>query len=301
MVTKFNFFELYAYYNKTSVVQCQQKSSRKLNLFVEHIFNVLYNSKCIKKEGKKMTRKVSTGTRLKQIMSELSMKQVDILEKAKPISAKMNVKISKTDLSQYVNGKTEPRQDKLYILAKALNVSEGWLMGFETPRKRNTDHNQDGLVFMYNQLDVPRQNFIYGLTKKQLEEQNKAKHLLSGRATAAGSPIDGDYQDSQQEIVVIRNEVPRGADEVVTIAGDSMEPLLQKGSQAFLHYQPVPDTDGQVVIVRIKDVGVTCKKIYREDGKIRLKSINDKYEDMVYPAQDVDVIGKIMLGEKKKP
>jgi phage repressor protein C with HTH and peptisase S24 domain len=123
--------------------------------------------------------------------------------------------------------------------------------------------------------------------------------MRSGRSSAAGAPIDGDYQDSQQEIVV-RNEVPRGADEVITIAGDSMEPLLMKGSQVFVHYQPVPDDDGQIVIVSIKDVGVTCKKIYREDGKIRLKSINDKYDDMVFPAQDVRVIGKVIT-QKKKP
>ncbi|MFT8556047.1 LexA family transcriptional regulator [Liquorilactobacillus hordei] len=130
-----------------------------------------------------------------------------------------------------------------------------------------------------------------------LNEQN-SKTILSGRSTAAGAPIDGDYEDAQQEIIV-RNEVPRGADEVVTIAGDSMEPLLKQGSQAFVHYQPTPDTDGQIVIVSIKGDGVTCKRIYREDGKIRLKSINEKYEDMVFPAEDIRIIGKIIIDQKK--
>ena len=41
------------------------------------------------------------------------------------------MKISKSDLSQYVSGKTEPRSDKLCILAKALNVSEQWLLGYD--------------------------------------------------------------------------------------------------------------------------------------------------------------------------
>lgn len=150
-----------------------------------------------------------------------------------------------------------------------------------------------GNVFNLNYFNKKRTEiFISNL----LSEQNG--YMRSGRSSAAGAPIDGDYQDSQQEIVV-RNEVPRGADEVITIAGDSMEPLLMKGSQVFVHYQPVPDDDGQIVIVSIKDVGVTCKKIYREDGKIRLKSINDKYDDMVFPAQDVRVIGKVITQKNK--
>ncbi|MFT8836758.1 LexA family protein [Liquorilactobacillus satsumensis] len=56
-----------------------------------------------------------------------------------------------------------------------------------------------------------------------------------------------------------------------------------------------------ILTFRIKDVGVTCKRIYREDEKIRLKSINNKYEDMVYPAEDIHIIGKVILEEKKKP
>ncbi|UBH10118.1 helix-turn-helix domain-containing protein [Macrococcus armenti] len=60
-------------------------------------------------------------------------KQVDVLERSKKITAETGVKISKTDLSQYVNGKTEARQDKLHVLARTLEVSEAWLMGYDVP------------------------------------------------------------------------------------------------------------------------------------------------------------------------
>uniref|UniRef100_UPI00403F6B78 helix-turn-helix domain-containing protein n=1 Tax=Lentilactobacillus hilgardii TaxID=1588 RepID=UPI00403F6B78 len=73
---------------------------------------------------------------MKQLMNERNIKQVDIIAKTKPLSERAGIKISKTDLSQYINNKSEPRQDKLYILAKALNVNEGWLMGFDVPRNR---------------------------------------------------------------------------------------------------------------------------------------------------------------------
>lgn len=77
-----------------------------------------------------MERK-TVGQRLKQIMQERGLKQVDIINLVKPFFTD-KVKISKTDLSQYVNDKAEPRSDKLYILAKGLNVPEQWLLGFDT-------------------------------------------------------------------------------------------------------------------------------------------------------------------------
>lgn len=238
--------------------------------------------------------KVSTGVRLRQYMSEHNLKQVDILRLAKSFYNETGVKITKTDLSQYIHDKTEPRQDKLYVLANALNVNEAWLMGYDVPQKRKKN-KINNILPIYEQLETPRQNKVYDFAKQQLDEQN-GKSITVGRATAAGNPLCGETQDSEeQHLVVNRDEIPRGADEVITIAGDSMEPLLPKGSQQFIHYQPTPDTDGQVMIVRIKDEGVTCKKVYREKDKIRLVSVNDKYKDMVYPAEDVKCIGKVIL------
>jgi len=40
--------------------------------------------------------------------------------------------LSKARISQYTNGVYEAKQQALYVLAKALNVSEAWLMGYDT-------------------------------------------------------------------------------------------------------------------------------------------------------------------------
>ncbi len=42
-------------------------------------------------------------------------------------------------MSQYIKGTFEPKQDRVELLAKALQVSEAWLMGYDVPmeRKRN--------------------------------------------------------------------------------------------------------------------------------------------------------------------
>ena len=78
----------------------------------------------------------TTSQRLNQIISERHIRQIDIIESAKPYSEKYGVKFNKNDLSQYVNGKTEPGQEKLTILGLALNVNEAWLMGYDVPMER---------------------------------------------------------------------------------------------------------------------------------------------------------------------
>lgn len=45
--------------------------------------------------------------------------------------------IDKGAFSAYVNGKYNAGQANLYLLAKALNVSEAWLMGHDVPLERN--------------------------------------------------------------------------------------------------------------------------------------------------------------------
>lgn len=80
--------------------------------------------------------KTTTGERLRQIMNEQGLKQVDILGKCDPFSEKYGVYIRKNELSQYINKGVEPKQRKLTILSLALGVNEAWLMGFDVPRER---------------------------------------------------------------------------------------------------------------------------------------------------------------------
>ena len=84
----------------------------------------------------------TTSHRLNQIISVRHIRQIDIIESAKPFSEKYGVKLNKNDLSQYVNGKTEPGQEKLTILGLALNVNEAWLMGYDVPMERDSQQTE---------------------------------------------------------------------------------------------------------------------------------------------------------------
>ena len=61
--------------------------------------------------------------------------------------------IPKVTLSYYISGKTEPKADRIYTLAKELNVSEAWLMGYDVPRARTeAQKKNDDLVKVVAQL-----------------------------------------------------------------------------------------------------------------------------------------------------
>ncbi|MBU7218390.1 helix-turn-helix domain-containing protein [Staphylococcus gallinarum] len=127
------------------------------------------------------------SNRLKEAMITSNLKQVDIVEKSKKYFEDTGVKISKTDLSQYVNGKVKPGQNKLYVLAKVLDVSEAWLLGFDVPKnrisdeKRNEVNNQSLNVAAHIDGDFTEEEvqkiieYAEEVRRKRLEQQNSDK------------------------------------------------------------------------------------------------------------------------------
>lgn len=81
-----------------------------------------------------MNKTKNVAKRLNLIMKQRGLKQVDVLNLAKPYCEKYNVKLAKNYLSQYCNGKNEPGKDILNILSLALDVNPMWLQGFDVPQ-----------------------------------------------------------------------------------------------------------------------------------------------------------------------
>lgn len=75
----------------------------------------------------------AVAERLKQIMAERGLKQVDVIRLAEPIGALHGIRLGKSHISQYVSGKSEPRWDILKVLAEALEVDPLWLQGEDAP------------------------------------------------------------------------------------------------------------------------------------------------------------------------
>lgn len=88
-------------------------------------------------------RKFETADRLRELMAEKNWKQVDVINKSIPYQEKLNIKLGKSALSQYVNGVQTPDQNKLALLALTFDVSEAWLMGYDVPRGRESNSEND--------------------------------------------------------------------------------------------------------------------------------------------------------------
>lgn len=67
----------------------------------------------------------SFASRLRAAMQDAGMKQVDVIER----TARAGQRIGKSQLSQYVNGKTLPRAAALEAIAQVLGVDAEWLAG----------------------------------------------------------------------------------------------------------------------------------------------------------------------------
>ena len=121
--------------------------------------------------------KETTSDRLKKIMNERRLKQVDILNMSLPFCQRFNVKMNKSDISQYVSGKVEPSQEKLVVLGMALNVSEAWLMVFDVSpvRKDNQkEANEDiDLLWKISMLDKRDKETIRDMIDVMLSRKEK--------------------------------------------------------------------------------------------------------------------------------
>lgn len=198
--------------------------------------------------------------------------------------------LPKSSISRYFNKSRQLPINKINIFADTLGVSSEYLLGIKI--------SNNDLLDIYNKLDSKRQSKVYEFASHQLDEQNgiqeeKVVYLVRGRQSAAGSMIHVDDVDAEMGVLP-SSIVPNGANELVQITGDSMEPVIKKGSEVYLRYQPTVE-DGEVAIVRVEDDGVTCKYLYRDGKNVILKSENPKYEDLIVDAEKVSVIGKVLL------
>lgn len=123
--------------------------------------------------------KIHTSVRLKQIMKERNLKQVDVLNLAQPICTKYGERLGKNDLSQYVSGKIEPGQRKLFILGKALNVNPLWLMGLDAPKEAINYMEHEIGIETYEKEDATADIFIRLRTDSDFYEAVQKLHNLS--------------------------------------------------------------------------------------------------------------------------
>lgn len=110
--------------------------------------------------------------RLKEALELRGMKQVDLAEKSG---------ISKPNISCYLSGKYEPKQDALYKMGKALDVAEMWLAGHDIPMERpQAQKENDALADLIERIRKEKdfKELIFKINSLKPEELVTIKNLL---------------------------------------------------------------------------------------------------------------------------
>lgn len=260
-------------------------------------------------------RSSTPSERLKQLMSERNLKQVEILEKSLPYQKELGIKMGKSTLSQYVNGVQSPDQHRIYLLSKTLEVSEPWLMGYDVEKKRIPDsernsisNEQPKILPIYNKLEEPRQEKVLDFAKKQLEEQKNSKassifdksqddeDYITDYVEGLVAAGHGTFQEDNlhMEVKLRAEDVPESYDTIAKVAGDSMEPLIEDNDLLFIKVTSQVDVNS-IGIFQVNGKNFV-KKLKRDyDGSWYLQSLNSGYEEIhLTENDDIRTIGEVV-------
>jgi transcriptional repressor len=119
----------------------------------------------------------TTANRLNKALKLRGMKPTELHEKTG---------IGKSSISQYMSGLVKPKQDRIYLMAVALNVNELWLMGYDSPMKRQVNSSlllsseEQSLIEKYRSIDDADRtlvdNIINDLHGRHLSKSNTKSH-----------------------------------------------------------------------------------------------------------------------------
>lgn len=123
-------------------------------------------------------------------MNEFKDRLVDAMKRAEINSAELSRRtgISKGAISNYIKGRYKAAQTNTYLLAKALNVDEGWLMGYEVPMKPyDPNEDLDGFELTDEMVVDPEVDKLVKILKITLyriaDDEKRKKALDALRAT----------------------------------------------------------------------------------------------------------------------
>ena len=194
--------------------------------------------------------------RLKEALFNCHMKPIELSEKTK---------IPKSSISQYMSGYTKPNGERVYLISKALNVSEAWLMGFDVPMERENIQQPS----RYDNLPQPEITEEY-VTFPVIGE------VAAGYERIAVDDWEGETVDIPISYLHGRS---RSDFFVLRVKGDSMYPQYQEDDKVLVLRQSTMNHSGQVGVVIYGDENATLKKIeyaYGEDW-MKLIPINPMY------------------------
>ena len=110
----------------------------------------------------------SCGKRIAKALSVRDMRQADLAQMTN---------IPKSSLSLYLSDAYEPKQDRIFLIAKALRVSEAWLMGYDVPMENEKkdspaelqlSEGEKVLLDLFNRVPEDQQQLVLQMIRAAL-------------------------------------------------------------------------------------------------------------------------------------
>ena len=208
-------------------------------------------------------------------------------------------------ISNHENGNRQLDEKDIRIYAQALEVSPQYLFDLAKPSSIEITPTTSQIQSIYDQLAPPRQGKVLTFAERQLKEQNEEEtkinevsevislyqvEVVSETAAACGFNYGFGYDDTDRETIEVDERPPRH-DIATKVSGDSMQPDYQDGDILYLVDKGLTTYNGDLAVIAYGDRSY-FKKIYTENGRLRLVSLNDKYEDIILdfpPAEDTHI------------
>lgn len=257
------------------------------------LYNLLI--KIIVKEVNRVDLKKYIGTQIKTFRKSAGFTQDELAKR---------LNTTKQTISRYEKGERKANQDMLFELCDIFGVS---IDDFFPSIQKDSSPTASTIQTIYDQLAPPRQNKVLTYAERQLKEQrNEEKtkknevsenlislyqvEVVSETAAACGFNYGFGYDDTDRETIEVHERPPRH-DIATKVSGDSMLPDYQDGDILYLVDKGLTTYNGDLAVIAYGDRSY-FKKIYTENGRLRLVSLNDKYEDIILdfpPAEDTHI------------
>ena len=203
--------------------------------------------------------------RFNKLLNEKGIKQVDLIR----LAEEKGVKLGKSQISQYVSGKTLPRKDMLQFLADALQTDTAWLMG-EDAEAAATQENRVRTFGKSSKLD----NVLYDVRGPVVDEA--ARMERDGTQVLRlniGNPAPFDFQAPDEVIYDMRQQLTQ-------CEGYSDSKGLFSARKAIMQY------------AQLKEIpNVTIDDIYTGNGvseliNLSMSALLDSGDEVLIPSPD---------------
>lgn len=114
------------------------------------------------------------GDRIAKALAIRGMRQYELCAKTQ---------IPKSAISQYISGAFYPKQDRIYIIAQALNVDPVWLMGYDVPMEK-TEEPEEKTKSSPTELQLSEGEKVMLEVFRLIPEEQQRAFLEMGRAYA---------------------------------------------------------------------------------------------------------------------